>query len=385
MLISPCMRHAKSTLGWAVFSALLVGGAVACAASDAATFLDKGSQAPGAADAGEFGAREPTSNADLGPTDNGVIIVHAAGAPAFRLCFSNELDAQPTPNSELMPDANVVGVDVGSAVRVGPLKGPPGEVFLFSESLIRQSYPPGGGGPSCKQLLESTPPYPYTRLGTVEANLSRGVHLLVVRGCGPKNPIHAYTKVECGTDYDAEKGNLGLTRLEVLGTNRTSDNELPAQIVHLSQPLESYRDKRSFRVTFGDLTASPTAHNSKAENPTLNGEPLAFVTPPTFQATDIAAYNKLGFRVVVDDTNGQGKVVAEQSLADVQRLSAPREIPPTYYSLASNYVFLMLGDPAVKDDAGVGFDERLMLHLLAVPVITRPTAGDAGTDAAVGR
>ena len=58
-----------------------------------------------------------------------------------------------------MPNANVVGVEVGSAVRIAPLKkGAPGVVYLLSEPVIRASYPPGvTNGPTCDTMINVPP------------------------------------------------------------------------------------------------------------------------------------------------------------------------------------------------------------------------------------
>lgn len=377
MLTFACMRHAKSVTAWGA-STLLIVSAAACAANDS-LFAAKQrgpDEENGLANGDTTGGAAPSAaGSDFGPTDNGVIVVHAAGATAFRLCFQNEFDLQPIPNAELMPDANVAGVDVGSAVRIGPLKGAPGDVYLFDERTIRPSYPPGGSGPSCGELVGATGGYPRVRLGKVDADLSRGVHLLVLRGCAPSNPIRSYTKAECGTDYDESedsKGNLTITTIELMGRSRTDDGELPAEVVHLSQPLETFRGPRTFRVSFGELGKPPSA---KLESPTL-GASTSFRAP--LRVADVN-YERFGFTIGVDGDNDAVQEVASQSLADIQRLSAPRALSKPYYAGASNYAFLLLGTPpsVASPDAG---DERTKLHLLAVPVITRSTA-DAGTDA----
>lgn len=323
------------------------------------------------------GARAPSAGndgTDLGPTDNGVIIVHAAGAPSFRLCFGNDLDRLPTPDSELMPAANVVGVEVGSAVRIPPLKGAPGEVLLFSEPLIRALYRPGTPGPTCKELLDDPGASikPLT-IGKIDTSLATGVHLLVVSGCAKKSLVKTYSKEECGASYDDETGNLTVTALELKGTFRKSDGELPSQVIHLSQPLESFRGERPLTVSFGEVGDAGAPHTAAATNPALGGPPADFATPPTFDPTDIGVYAKLGFRVSVD-----GTTLKEQTMANVQVLSAPRDVPTTYYAVASNYVLLLLGDPAPKlEDGGADPSERRNLHLLAVPVIQPQEDGGA--------
>ena len=73
-------------------------------------------------------------------------------------------------------------------------------------------------------------------------------------------------------------------------------------------------------------------------------------------------------------------MVLDQTLEQVQAISAPRELPTTYFGIASNYALLLLGDPAPRlFDGGADTDGRRALHLVAIPVID-PKA-DAGADA----
>jgi hypothetical protein len=68
----------------------------------------------------------------------------------------------------------------------------------------------------------------------------------------------------------------------------------------------------------------------------------------------------------------------DESLARIQKLSSPRDLPPTYYAAASNYALLLLGDPSATVLDGGPSDDRRGLHFLAVPVID--PKDDAGTD-----
>ena len=382
----------------------LAGLAYACGQSDLSAFGGRSTEPSGgsSADGGEFGAATAKPGSDeLGPVDNGVILVHAAKSKAFRLCFENEQDLRPQPDSQVMPEASVVGVEVGSAVRLAPLRGVPGEVFLFEEALIRSLYPSFGGsnaGLSCQELLDGDGTKGLAiRLGAVTANLSTGVHLLVVRGC-PSDPIlptvHKYSVAECGDDW-TPKGNLSIREITLAGAARPADGILPAQVVNLSRPLESARAGRDVLVSFGDLAQVTNQHTPVVSNPVLFGgaEPT---TPAllAYPSTNTAIYGSLGFRVTfATGGDGGGEVnVLDESLAAIQKGSSPRDVPPSYYAAASNYALLLLGDPAPQlADGGADTDERRTLHLLAVPVIdpnsdagaeggtSEPLDGGAGT------
>lgn len=378
-------------------SALLALGAmvtVACSMTSAESgmFGDGASRSPGDNPA-LGGSNEGTGAAapDLAPTDNGVIMVHAAGMPAFRLCFENEQSRLPQPDSQVMPEANVVGVEVGSAVRIAPLAGPPGKVWIFEEPLIRDF---SGKGSSCAALIGNASLLASAHeVPAITEDLSRGVHLLVVTGCVGKTPLRSYTKAECGEDYDETKphGNIRILQKQLKGATRTGD-ALPSQVIHLAQPIEGARNGATLAVSFGDISNPGAAHTAAATAPPLFGDPLDLTPSPTFDGSNESIFAELGFRVTLTDGANPPTVIGQQSLADVQRLSAPRDLPATYYAAASNYVLLLLGDPAPKTaDGGADDDPLRRVHLLAVPVI-EPKAdagadggdeGDAGTDGSV--
>lgn len=362
-------------------------GALSLACADMAT-TSSADRDPGASGSRtqDGGASAPSVGAneggpDLVPTDNGVILVHAAGMPAFRLCFKNEPDLRPMPDQETMPDANVVGVDVGSAVRIPPLKRSPGEIYVFNESVIREY---AGGGQKCGDLFNQSVINTAFKLPSIDTDYSKGVHLLVLKGCQGPTAVK-YTTAECGSDYKPDdtspsnaKGNLSFLDITLTGAIRNG-NALPTQVLHLSQALEGARSGAELAVTFGDVTMPSAPHASKAIAPTLfDPTPKSLEESPSFDGADDAIYANVGFRVSLKSGANPATIVARQSLADTQKLSAPREIPSTYYSAASNYVLLLLGSPAPKLlDGGPDPDPLKNVHLLAVPVID-PDKADGG-------
>ncbi len=371
----------------------LAGFGVACGMSsaDLSTSLGEPDGGTDRADAGVLPSDAvPDPNAGAVPVDNAVILVHAAKSQAFRLCFGNELDRRPQPDSDVMPEANVVGVEVGRTIRLGPLRGAPGEVFLFDEPLIRAVYPQFGGagqGPTCESLLSASSPLSAiaVRLGIIDKNLGTGVHLLVVRGCPRNGPLRTYSTAECGEKWTAKDGNLGVTEIELRGAKPPTPGTLAAQVVNLSQPLEGAKGQRDVVVSFGDLATANAPLTNVASNPKLFE--TATLPPPTelfYPSDDPAIYASTGFRIALVDRAAGGappSVVLNQTLEQIQTISAPRELPPTYFAVASNYALLLLGDPAPKLlDGGPDTDDRRVLHFLAIPVIEpKPDGGaDAG-------
>jgi hypothetical protein len=375
------------TIGLCTTLIALSGFAFACGSMGASSLAGDGTetQNPGTGDAA--GGRDPAAAAPpTGPVDNAVILVHAAKAQAFRLCFENELDRRPQPDSQVMPEANVVGVEVGSTVRLGPLSGPPGEVFLFDEPSIRAFYPQFGGagtGPTCGNLLSPSNPLSKSAvsLGKINTNLSTGVHLLVVRGCPANGLLPPFFSLgECGAGWTETQSNLSVTEIELRGAERPLPGTLPAQVVNLSQPLEGARAGRKVVISFGELTNPSATLVEVTSNPTLFGSAAPAEPAQLPYASDNAAiFGSTGFRVSLVPGAGAATVVLDQTLEHVQEQSSPRDVPPAYYSTASNYALLLLGDPDPKlKDGGADTDIRRGLHLIAVPVIQ--PRGDAGAD-----
>ncbi len=392
------MTSTRTTLALCALLASASAFTYACGDLGASAFGDKGERAEpaGGTDFADAASRAPppgTSNEAV--VDNAVILVHAAKSQSFRLCFAKEPDRRPQPDSEVMPNANVVGVEVGAAVRLGPLAGPPGEVYLFDEPLIRAFYPAFGGagaGPTCGQLLaNSSLGNLAVKLGPVDVDLSTGVHLLVVRGCTGDTPSRTYDVKECGADWTASKGNLSVKEITLAGSRRPGEGILPAQVVNLSQSLESMRGGRSLVISFGALDgeAGAPVHVNVATNPLLFGSPSP-VEPAklSYDSSNTAIYESLGFRVALvaqsdagADSGGASTRVLDESLARIQKSSSPRDVPPTYFAAASNYALLVMGDPNDVPDSGAD-NERQKLHILAVPVIGPKANGgsDAGPD-----
>lgn len=383
----------RTTLGLCTTVLALSGFAYACGSASLSAFDSNRGDPPsagGGADAGALGSAAPGADGkELTPVDNAVILVHAAKSQAFRLCFDNERKRLPQPDSQTMPEANVVGVEVGSAVRLGPLAGPPGKIYLFEEALIRAFYPAFGGtgtsqsGPDCDGLLASPSLSALAiAVGSIDTDLSRGVHLLVVKGCPKDTPGRQFSLAECGAGWTSAAGNLAVTEITLTGANRPESATLPAQVVNLSQPVDTARAGRDLVVSFGDLAAKDAVHTPVATNPALFGqaEPSVPARLP-YSSSDLAIYDSVGFRIRFASPDGGGggdQDVLDLSLAKIQKASSPRDVPPTYYAAASNYALLLLGDPNAKlPDGGADGDPRRNVHLLAVPVIE--PKNDAGT------
>ena len=319
----------------------------------------------------------------------GIVLVHAAAFPAFRVCFEGAPGDLPAPSTDLLPESNLVGVDVGTAVRLPARPETLGTAFVVPEERLRSLYPVfGGSGPSCGDVLEGVKAY-AVNVGVVDADLSRGVHALVLTGCLPQASDAVASVDRCGPDWTAAAGNLKLTTLSLMAYARAGDTRLSVQLVQLSPALQRMAQGRALGVAFGPLEAgAPTPF---VEGAVPFGE--AVPNPPAildYAAADIESYATSGVFVTlggaVDDAGAPlpgdasvaRQVVVSQSLAEIQKRSAPRSLPADWFSAASSYVVLSVGDTDPRlQDGGADGDPRRALHLLAIPLAT-PEDVDAG-------
>jgi hypothetical protein len=358
-----------------------VAAAVAACSSSSASAESVGAPAPPpSTDPGDAGFAFDawSSGPDGGPVPaglaSGVVVVHAsANLPAFRLCFGNSGVAGrllPLPDRELMPQSNVVGVDVGSAVRlpsfarIGLAPAPNGTLhhaYAIPERNLRAPRPantpcealicPGLGG-DCLDVGQ------FYDLGEVPRTVyGPGAHVLAVGGCiaGSGDPS------ACGPGFDAGAGNPSLTALSVSAFARPNPKELPVQVLQLSHALAP---GGSLTLEFGPFTGVSTTMTVAATHGSLSPPDVPQQLP--FDPSDPQAFATTGFRFQA------GAVRVAQSLASIQALSAPGDLPAPFYAVPSNFLLLLLGNPAdTAPDGGPKTpttDPGRVLHLLAVPV-----------------
>jgi hypothetical protein len=195
-----------------------------------------------------------------------------------------------------------------------------------------------------------------------------------ISGCGNQffvgDPRVNVAQADCGANYDPAKGNLTIKTVSLPPVTPATNKSIPVELVHMSFLLEGQKNGSALTVQFGTL-AGPTT-TTVAVDPQLfqNGTD----TMLSVDQTDEAVYAQQGFRVLLGPVGGGPATFQKDlTLADVQSLSSPREVPSDYYTVASNYALLLLGDPRITNDARRG------VHLLAVPVLD-PAQLDAGTE-----
>ncbi|MBX3233680.1 MAG: hypothetical protein KIT84_21275 [Labilithrix sp.] len=400
------MRHAKALVAVALFTTV----GIACADMNDSMSLDSRKSGRGDNDSGDpNGAGSSSSGGGAAPefgspAATGVVVAHSATFPSFRLCFENYPDKLPQPDSKVMPGANVVGVEVGGAVRIDALPEAAGMVYVIDEARIRvesgaedartcgQLISEIGGDALSNPLIAYRDYYFATK---IERPLGVGnVDVLAITGCADAVTIRGLDQLaappaagtpavaSCGGDWKPVEGNLAATALTLAASpDGPTESEIPVAIFNLSPAAAAV--SASVEVKFGpEIDAGAEAQVSLPLNATAfetGGEARLAV-----DQTKEESYGRLGFDVI--STIDAQKVTRRQSLADVQQLSAPGDIPTTYYRAASNYALLVLGDPSHSEErAGGGanpaFNPRRALHIVAVPVLDPAILADAGAEA----
>lgn len=354
-------------------------------------------------DAGANGSKTSDGNAPStapqgAPTSDGVLIVHAANFSSLRLCFSNHMDLPPQPDSKVMPQANVVGVEIGSVVRIDPIEDA-GDIYVLRERDARTL--PGDTVKKCSDYIH------HNKQGGDDGSMIEGggyvkaatkdgkplgaigvkqAEVIAIAGCGSKLMLQALDQVgpsnvdssACGTGWNADTGNMTVSVVPLRASvDQPTDTSIPIQLYNMAPAVDNLNG--SLQVTFGetgkeqDLALAKTFEEGKVASLNVDQK-------------NEASYGKQAFNVKA--TLGVDTVTATQTLADVQHLSSPTDNPTTYYRSASNYALLVLGNPGHKaklanGDPNPAFNPLRTLHILAVPVLD-PNKPDAGADASAG-
>ncbi len=377
----------------ATFAATTAAASALAAIAACASVADESSLAT-SPDASGFGP--PSSDASAGfdaggalPVSEGILVVHGASLPALRLCFTRRRADPPIPLDVIMPESNVVGIDVGAVVRLPNLDGDVGDVVAFPERELRGQLTTTDGGAitsrySCGDLLDSsTFAASALAFGPASADLSRGVSVLALLGCQGSGKDARASKARCGASWTPELGNLEVVARRIKAEGRASLATLPVQIVQLSPSLD-------VRATGASLALRLEEGDAGVQDEIAAVFALGAPTPQVPRELALPARGALDYgatTLVIDvlrPTTGSndGGVLRErvlaQSLEEIQRLSLPEGLPPAFWSSVSSFLLLSVGELVADGELpDAGRDPRSRLHLLAVPLAATP-ARDAG-------
>lgn len=368
-----------------------------------------GTSSSGGSSSGSSGAVFGDGGATL--PAKGVILVHAAAFPSMRVCFENYPDIPPQPDRKVLPQANVVGVDLGGLVRLGPMLKPPGKVYVISQKAVA-AVPGSKDDLTCGQYLKNTDEnIGYYNAGKLTEPVGVDhAEVLAITGCGPKTYVVDQLKIaksDCGPAYDSDAestGTFATQRLRLTETNTATSQSLPMTLINLA-PLLKPPGSQTLDVTFGDLDAGVTGKLKTtipvppfgADAGADGGVPFSegpSVTLDLDQSKE-SVFGLSGFRVAYRDGSGTalapsvGGVVVDQTLAQIQANSRSDGNPTSYYVASSNFVFFLMGDAHMVRNftdggANPNFDPRRAIHLLAISVRDDNEVtpiGDAGAPA----
>jgi len=360
---------APSTLA-AVGACALVAGAIACGSQDSAfergadsTTADGGNGSSGGKFDGDGSTSDGGPPTDANPVD-GVILVHASyNLPAARVCFDDREELRPLPDDKLMPRSNLIGLDVGTAVRLPSLHRGDSPTRLtmvvYAESAVRAA----GPTVTCHDLD------PKKNLALVENKnfwrvpiaaapfVDRGITVIALEGCvGDGSPT--LDAAHCGVTFNTPS--TSTLRATTHHLDAPTGDGVRARALVLSDALRA--SKNTPTLTYGDLQDSKTRRSFTWDTTSPLSKPLQLEVPAR---EDV--YEAYGF---VGSATGGG---LQQSLALTQELSDPAELPRALYAGPSTLAVFLLGDPALdaKVDPSRGF------HAVTVPV--RGDGGGSGS------
>lgn len=385
-----------------VASALLAGATcaaiAACADLGAASALKAGRGAGEDEDASDTPLPGvPLDGGARADTANGVLLVHAAAFPAFRLCFENYPDVLPQPDAKVMPQANMVGVEMGGVVRIGAMPRPPGRIYVLSQERVKATLNDPSAVSCGEQLKKLDLNLEYQVAGRIDRPIGVGAaEVLVLSGCGGGGFLGkvGVPSSDC-PGWNTETAVDGTLKPQVfpLGSSTISSaSKLSVQLLSLSSELDKHRPEgRILDVSFGALDAGP--EQPLAQRVASGVQSFDASAPVVLDVAQTAetTFGTHGFRIAYRPADGgatsadAGDLSIDESLAVVQSTSRPDGDPTTYFLSPTSYALLLLGDPRVQRtfaDGGVnaGFDARRGVHLLAVPVHDDSDAGPLGGD-----
>lgn len=389
---------------------------VACAADESSSAFRGGPDASeGGASSGSSSSGGISSDAandgsnstpGLNSAVEGVIVVHASpNLPAFRVCFDGFGQYSARPSNNTMPQSNLPGIDVGSAVHVGSLNenvdgpadpfdagpdaakdasadaskdaagdaakdasagdgGTNGRVFVFREENIR------GNDQSCADLLrsktENVDYYTVPLAAAPQLTQGGGIALVAIQGCVAGADA---TAARCGGELGGKPHNLRARVITV--TPQDNPGVLSVQALFVS---DSLRAADRVELFFGSTPGTQFIDHKAFTASVKDGNSLLTpANPQTFELPEAAnVFDSQGFRVEV--LRGGKSTVVFQSLAQTQALSDPLTVPSEYYKLPSNFVLLVLGEDQPADVS----DQNRALHMLAFPVRDPRQFADGG-------
>jgi hypothetical protein len=345
---------------------------------------------------------------DAGPIELTLAMIHASATLwPFRVCLQRDdgLWATPAPlpddPSAVMPHTNVVGVAPGGALLVPNAQdfNDNGAAPITPYLIRTDSLKPYALDAHCKDLICGVGSCLKKDFDYIAGNpqvlvpvAGTGVAVVYVYGCIGS----AGSAERCGADY-AKEGNLKVAALPSFSIDSTEPGAgtIRVRVVQTSQSAEAVwlRDagaSAGMSLVYGALD-DPDAGKTLLDNapfgtlqPTVVSYELA---TPQLSDADLPLYARQGFTVRAASGDAGIGPVLKLSLAEVQDLSKPTELPPSFWNGSTDFLIALVGDvtqsavPVALPDGGHNplFD-GYGLHVIAVPLRVRTPIETPGED-----
>lgn len=349
----------------ALAAVLSAGAVVACGADSTAEFGPGGRTDPN--DAGGFpsdlpigdSAPNPAPQKDAGTVTGGgastaLFLLHASyDLPAVRVCFESAGSLAALPRTNLMPNSNLPGLDVGRVVRIGDIGGVTGlpqkpKVHVFVESAIR-----GTPDAACSALLADAAlkkgEHRY-EAKFVDATINTGTPLvLVLEGC-----VAAATPDAKCAPAGTKDRDLAVRAISLPAPPAAGASNLHWQPVNVAPELPSAAIW--FAQAYADTAPTATAAFGQ----------VGVVQTTPFDRSVLANYASFAFGVRAAGVN-----LTQSTMADVQDLSLPGAVPSEFYVPEASMALFIVGSKEAPDAA----PDARSLHVVAVPIAPdTPTA-----------
>ncbi len=303
--------------------------------------------------------------------------VHAA-ANLFpvRVCMEaagTMLNEYPYPDDSPLPETNFPGIAPGGAVNIDALLAAADlqetvTLHLLKADHILVASATPGSTMNCDELVNTSALSSEHVVTFDDVDLRdlrmHAVRTLVVGGCLPDATL---SEEVCGGGFDPTDGNLAIRSIGAspkLNMEPTSASIVP---VHISPSLSAFQPDHSLELTYGRFGI---------ENPFVLSADVPFETAPSFPGpfsapSDLERFADTGFSLSKVGP-GDRTVLLDASLAHVQQVTSPYEMPDTFFTGANGFFLVLVGDvsesePWLLDGAwNPAYDGR-GLHALALP------------------
>lgn len=283
-----------------------------------------------------------------------------------------------------MPQSNYPGIPRGGGVvlpAIRELGRGSVTVFAVRASMIIHDVPGSANARQCGDLICAT-----SAAGCLNANaeyfqlpdvgpvpLADGSYLLAVTGCIPSLFDPAGSVARCGPQYTPAGGNLGVTTAKLDTSAHADPNQMGAQVAQLAPGIDDAflpdgGSDAGVTVGYGPLGVDDAGAPLASSLRYLGVSALVSREVPSAMTEGLFA--SVGVTVSVD---GRATPALALTLAGIQKLSDPTELPDQFFKGQTSYLFAIVGDPTAPQqltapDGGLNASyDGHGLHVIALP------------------